>query len=625
MPSVAHIIRRRQSRKRRHRQDERRSSLWLTLLVIIPLLLALLPLLAGLLLSAWLYLAASSHLPAPEATANLDRARQPTRFYDRERANEIHIIADPLGAEGTWQRLDDLPDYLIDAALYLEDPDFLSAPPGFNLLDAALQIWRYIGDLPATPEAGIVADLARAVMLPSARGSGLDPRLLEIVFIAESKRIHPPETLLEWRLNSADYGNDAYGIEAASRVYLGKSAADLSLAEAALLAQTAQEPALNPHDAAASSRQRAADLLLELLSAGLIDQAQYDTAQVARVKIKPADIDESSIAPQFINYARAQAAAMLSQRGLDGAALVSRGSLNIVSTLDLGLQREAACLILVGDGCAGSRPGESDLPESAALLVIDVDSGEILSLVGAAAAATRQPAVALHPIVYMQAFSQRELTPASMVLDVPRSYPASGVEQVYTPSPPADGYRGPLNLRDAMAAQLLAPTTQVADAVSMPRVIAAAGALGFTSLAPGDARLDLLEGGGQVSLLDAAYAYSALASLGAMRGPPAPAAGARGRDPLAVLEVSDQSGKILWSRAQLESLETQIVEPSLAYLVNDILADDEARRRTLPAARREPASKRKAALLSGSSLDGRDSWRLAYTPQLVVAAHWGQR
>ena len=622
MPSVAHIIRRRQSRKRRHRQEARRSTLWLTLIVIIPLLLALLPLLAGLLLSAWLYLAGSSHLPTPEATVNLDRAQPPTRFYDRERREEIHIIADPLGADRTWLRLDDLPDYVIDATLFLEDADFLSAPPSFDLLDAALQIWRYIGDLPAAPEAGLTADLARAVMLPTARGSGLDPRLLEIVFIAESKRIYPPKTLLEWRLNSLDYGNDAYGIEAAARVYLGKGAADLSLAEAAILAQTAQAPTLNPHDAPAKSRGRAADLLLELRDAGLIDRAQYDAAEVARIKIKPAAIDKSSIAPQFVDYARGQAAAMLSQRGLEGAALVSRGRLNIVTTLDLDLQRETVCLVQPDESCDAPRPGATDRPDSAAMLVMDVDSASILSLVGAASAAAHQPAIALHPIVYMQAFSQRELTPASMVLDIPHAYPASS-EQVYTPSPPANGYHGPLNLRDAFASQLLAPVVQVADAVGMPGVIAAARTLGFNSLDAGDARLELLEGGGRVSLLDTAYAYTTLASLGTMRGPPAISAGYRGRDPLAVLEISDAEGNILWSYAQIESQETQIIEPSLAYLVNDILADDEARRRTLARAELQPASKRIAAELSGSSLDGRDSWRLAYTPQLVLAAHWG--
>ena len=106
----------------------------------------------------------------------------------------------------------------------------------------------------------------------------MDARLLEIVLIAESKRTRSAEELLEWQLNSEFYGHDAYGINAASELYFGKSAAVLSLAEAAILAMTAQDPSLNPFDSAQSSRERGADLLLALLAADKIDKSQFDAA-----------------------------------------------------------------------------------------------------------------------------------------------------------------------------------------------------------------------------------------------------------------------------------------------------------------------------------------------------------
>lgn len=635
MPSAAHIVRRRHSRKRRRDHDARRSAFWLGSLVVVPLLLSLLPLLAGLSLSIWLYLQAASQLPNPQASLMLQAARASTRFYDRSGRTEIHRIADPLGDDWRWQGIDALPAHLIEAFLLANDSDFLTSPPGFDILDTALQIWRYIGGLPVTPSQGITSDLVRETLLPMTRPSGLDPRLMETVLIAESQRAHSPEALLEWRLNSAYFGHDAYGIQTAARVYLGKAAEDLNLAEAALLAMTAQNPAVNPLDAEQRSRERAADLLFELFNAGRIDQSQFEHAKASQTVILKPKRDDSSIAPDFISYAREQAALILAGRRGDGSqALIARGGLRIVTSLDLDLQRRSVCLLQAHLGqpvgeCAGIAPGASAVShaiaaDSGALVLLDVGSGEILSLVGEAEARRHQPALLLRPIVYMHAFMQRELTPASMVFDIPSAYPGIHGELIYSPSNANGDYRGPLSARDALAAYLLAPAADVASAVSMKAVLDTAQTLGFRGLEPEKAHLEILERGGQVSLLDSAYAYSVLASLGAMTG--LPADGGRGRDPLAVLEISDSDGSVLWSQegAPAQSWRTQLIEPSLAYLVNDILADEEARRRTLLMPVSQVSSETTVAALAGSSADGRDNWRLAYTPDLVLAAHLGQ-
>ncbi len=635
MPAVAHIIRRRHSRKRRREHEARRSNFWLGILVILPLLLSLLPLLAGLSLSIWLYLQAASHLPTPQASLMLDAAGAPTRFYDRSGQTEIHRVDFQLGDEERWLRLDALPAHAIEAFLLAEDGDFLSAPTGFDILGATLQIWQYISGLPVTPSQSLVGKLARETLLPMTRRSGLDPQLLEIALIAESQRLHSPETLLEWRLNSAFFGHEAYGIEAAARVYFGKSAEDLSLAEAALLAMAAQQTEINPFDAEQRSRERAADLLFELLNAGRIGKAQFDSAKASQPAILAPKRDDRSIAPDFISYARDQAAFILARHGEEGSqALIARGGLRIVTSLDLDLQRRSACLLQahlgqLGAGCpelAQETSAESlaSRPDSGALVLLDVGSGEILSMVGGANARQHQPAILLHPIVYMQAFLQRELTPASMVFDIPRAYPGAQAELIYSPSYADGAYRGPLNLRDAMAAHLLAPVAQAANDVSMREALGTAQALGFRGLDMEDAPLELLERGGQVSLLDSAYAYSVLASLGVMTG--LPADGDRGRDPLAVLEIADSDGAILWSRegSPAQSWATQIIEPSLAYLVNDILADEDARRRVLEKPASQSSRTRIVASLAGSSADSRDSWRLAYSPGLVIAAHSGR-
>ncbi len=650
MPAVAHIIRRRHNRKRRAQREARRSALWLTIVFILPLTLTLTPPLALLGLSVWLYVQAASHLPTPQETVFLNRDQGLTRFYDRDGLREIHRVDDPLGDRRRWLRLEDLPPYVVDAALLMEASDSRQASAGFAPLETALQLWRYIIGLPLTIEGGLAGDLARETMLPLTRSSGLDERLLEIVLIAESQRTLSLEELLEWRLNSSAYGHDTYGLDAAAQVYFGKSAERLTLAEAAVLTMTGAQPVINPLDDAPRSRERGSDLLFEMLDAGLIDIAAFDAASTERIA-EPARADSAAeIAPAFSQYAKRQAAAILDRQGLDGGQLIARGGLRVITTLDMELQRAAACLLeahleglrgkasasraALGAPCPADSqaglPSEGlDLPpDSGELTLIDVGSGEILSLVGEAATPQFQPAVALQPFVYMDAFLRREFTPASMLYDIPKSYPGWAADLIYSPANPDGRFRGPLLLRDAMSASLLPPVVQVASVTGMPSAIRMAQALGFSDLEAGRAGLDLLERGGAVSVLDTAYAYSVLAANGVMRGIETAAAdGQRPLDPVAVLRIEDASGRALWSLEQLPpgARQTALIEPSLAYLVSNILADADARRATLQQPDLALRLDRPAAVLDGLSSDKRDSWTVGYTPDLALAAHSGRQ
>lgn len=634
MPPVAHIIRRRHHRKRRHASDTRRSAFWFTLVVAIPLALALSPLLAALGLSLWLYTSAASFMPSPQDTVFLNSNRGETRFYDESGARLIYAVADPLGENRRWLKFSDLPPHLISATAMAEGADITPGADGFNPARVLSQVWRYIIGLPLAKEGGISGKLARDTLLPLAKSSGLDASLLEIVLAAESKRIYSPDDLLEWRLNSSYYGQDAFGIEAAAQVYLGKPAARLNLAESAILAAIIEAPTLNPIDAQARARERGADLLFRMLDANLINQAEFDQASSARIQFRKDDNRRAAIAPEFIVYARKQAEAILSRQGKDGARLIARGGLRITTSLDLELQRQAECAIraplrgsapaigLDGFPCAAA---DADARAFAgALALIDVNSGTLLSMAGDALAVSRQPAIALQPFVYMDAFLRREYTPASMVYDLPQSFPGRSAGLIYAPVNPDGDYRGPLNLRDAMAAGLLPPAVQVANSVGMDSAIRTAQALGFNSLDASRHDLDLLERGGAVSVIDAAYAYSVLAATGLMRGLPASPLeeGFRSRDPVAIMRIEAADGRLLWSYGgDPQANETVIIEPSAVYMVNDILADAEARAAVSPEDAASYRLSRRAALVNGLSADGHGGWTIGYTPDLALALH----
>ena len=650
MPSVAHIIRRRHSRKHRRYDESKRSTIWLIVTLGIPLTIALTPIFGMTALSLWLYGAAASHMPMPEDTVLLDPVAGVTRFFDNGGRIPIYTVDDPLGDERHWLALENLPEDLINATLLVEDPDFFSAGASFESVHTLMQLWQYVIGVPLEVERGITDELVREAILPLASSSGLDETLLGIVLSAESRRLYTSDELLEWRLNSSYYGRDAYGIDAAARIYLGKPAYALSLAEAALLAPIVTQPSLNPFEDELSARERGTSLLFKMRDASLIDQTQFDSASAAFIDIRKADVRHSDIAPAFVDYARRQAEIILRSQGLDGARLVARGALRITTSLDLELQRQAECVMrthiarlnnaseeisaLDASACEAARnlttpaARPSAPPDVGALTLIDVDSGSILSMVGDATVQSRQPAIVLQPFVYMDAFLRREYTPASMVYDLPRSYPGPAADLIYTPANPDGRYRGPLNLRDAMAAGLLPPAVQVASAQGMAPVLHTARALGFNGLSAAGYDLDILERGGAVSVMDTAYAYSVLASMGAMRGVAVEplAEGLRGRDPSAILRIEDAEGLVLWSYDEdtRQANEAYIFEPSLAYMVNDILADDAARQAVLQQPDPVLSISRPTAVLDGLSADRRDSWTLGYTPNLVLAVHAGR-
>ncbi len=637
MPLVAKIIRRRRRRKHRRQRASGRSAFWNSLLFIIPGLLLLLPLLSAFGLAFWLYGQAARHLPTPQESVLLDAGGDQTRFYDRTGNSEIYALADGLSAARRWLPLADLPPYFVEAALLAQETAYSAQAGSFDALATLLQLWRYIAGLPLESPDSITSHLARETLLPLARDSGLDARLLEIVFVAESKRLYSAEELLEWRLNSAYYGRAAFGLSAAAQVYFGKEAEALSLAEAALLAALLDAPAPTATDS--DLRARATALLSAMQAANLIDGARYEAAVAADLDIRSPALAPAASAPSFVEYARQQAQNLLAQQGLASANLLARGGLRITTTLDMDLQAQAECLLhghlrrlqgqAVASDCAPAlSAAASDLsspPDSGALALIDVNNGQILSLVGPAAVAGPQPALLLQPFVYVDAFARRDYTPASMVFDLPRAYPTA--DTTYRPANPAGRYHGPLSLRAALAAGLLPPAVEIASEVGMASIIRVAQTLGFNSLSGQEAGLDLLEGGGAVSALDAAYAYTVFASLGQLRGlPTAPlAVGLRGRDPVAVLKIEDAAGQVLWSFAGASANQSAVVEPSLAYILNDILSDSAAREAVLGQADAVLQLDRPAAVIDGLSADQRDAWTLGYTADLALAVQLGRQ
>lgn len=656
MASATQIIRRRR-RRAGHKQARRtRSAFWWSLAVAAILVVFVLPAGAAVAGAAVMYAGPAREVPSPEASVRALTSGNVTRFFDRANTTLIYSLQDPLGDRRRWVSVDTLPPFVPALTLLLEDPDFLQTAR-FDPISTGAALWENALFETQPADTSITGRLVRNVIAraPMTGETSLNrQRSDEIAMVAEIERQHSPQDILEWHLNTNDYGSEAYGIEAAAQIYLGKRSVDLTLAEAALLAAIPNAAQYNPFEDETAARARGLDALRALRAAGAITDDQL-TAAAQELATLPISRESyvPQLAPDFTAYARRQAETILDGLGYDGRQMVARGGLNITTTLDTDLYLQAECTLrqqiarlngqpepaaaLDGSACVGaaflpdSGTAGGAPPDSGQLVVLDTKTGEIRALAGDVASGEYQPGVTLQPFIYLDAFvkPQRLTSPATMVLDVPEALPGAEEGLIYNVANPNGRYYGPLNLRSAMGAWLNPPAAGMAFRQGMSSIISTARQLGLNSLNEDIYDLMLLERGGSVAPLDLAYAYSVFAGLGQMRGVPVEpvAGGFRGRDPVAVREITDASGRVLWSydaegAAECRTLDTctPVLEDGLAYLVNDVYADAETRWRTLGQDNPTDLS-RPAAVVNGTAGDGAEDWTIGYTPQLVTAVH----
>lgn len=653
MASVAQIIRRRRNRRTRRLQARSRRWFWWGASGVLAVGLVLIPtsIVAGVVVVA--YGRAMNTLPQPQDTIFLEPRVGTTRIYDSSGQTLLFSVDDPLGNERTWLELDELPAYVWQATVLWEDSGFLTANH-FDAAQVVSQLWTNWMTGPVEADYSLTSRLVRNVIVPEKDQMTVDDRALEIALVAEINRRYSPEEILEWHLNTNYYGNAAYGIEAAARVYLGKSARDLTLDEAVLLAAVPTAPQFNPVDDETAARGRQSDLLRRMLAAGYITQSQFQETIHVFTPILPNAGQTPLVAPEFAIYARRQAEQILSQMGLDGPQLVSRGGLRIVTTLDLDLYYQTDCILrahlerlagntnpqvtaLDGTACYGTAylpsvdPIQADNPpDVGAVVVLDVESGEVRAMVGQATQVAYQPGPVLSPFVYLDGFinSNPTFTGATMLLDIPNHvFPGPSDGLIYQPQNPDGQFRGPISLRDAMGAGLLPPVVQVANVLNLSDVLRdTVYQMGITTLRGGVYDLSLLERGGAVSVLDTAYAYSIFAALGEARGFRAVQNNQARHEPVAVRRIEDQNGSVLWEYDDDQKALNRVglLQREVAYLVDDILADQAARRITLGSGNPFELP-RKVAAVNGVTGNRLDNWAVAYTPQIVTGIRLGRR
>ena len=387
-----------------------------------------------------IYSDVANDLAPPDEIEETQRLLGSSRIFDRSGADGVLLFeyARPHDGLRAPVRLHRVSEHIINATVATEGRVLLEQRRD----QSARTVARGVGELWAVGSSeflggsggsSITQQLVKNVLVPPEERSGrtwnrVRGKVKETILAVELTNEYSKQQILEWYLNSIYYGNFSYGIGAASQRYFGKSAAELSLAESAMLAGLPQAPSLyNPLVNPEGAKRRQAQVIDLMQRHGYITSAEAEAAWEEPLRYDSAEF--TITAPHYVIYVQAEVEALCRQGrfvppigagGCDN--LMNNGGLRIRTSLDYSLQERAELELRSAITGFEAETGA----HNASLVAIEPSSGQILAMVGSRdffdetidgqvnlATATHSPGSALKPLTYLTAFQDRPARLAS--------------------------------------------------------------------------------------------------------------------------------------------------------------------------------------------------------------------
>ena len=475
-------------------------------------------------------------------------------------ASDGTVVATLYQENRVWAPLEKVSPWVVPALLATEDSRYFDHR-GVDPIGIA----RVLFNTAVTGEARegastITMQLARNVFPLSE--NDYERKIKEIFLSLELDKRYSKERILELYLNQVYFGAGAYGIHSAAQVYFHKAPADLTLAEAALIAGLIQAPSrFNPLDTPERAFVRHDEVLGRMLAVGAITQAQHDEALAERETWKFEQVadqraPEMDKYPYFTSYVIKELSARYSEDDL------YRGGLTIVTTLDRGLQDHAQ-VVLTEEVNALSWELRVD---SGALVVLENETGYIKSMVGGlgwtrenqfnrAYQTRRQPGSSFKPATYGAAL-EAGFTPESKINDAKVTYQDGSVGG-WSPKNSDGKFLGVITLREALRGSRNVPAVKILDGVGVEKVIDLGYRMGIR--APIPANLSIALGAVDASPLEMAEFYSVIANKGIRI------------TPTAVKLVKNSNGEVLEDRRRASG--RRVISESTALGLISMLSD----------------------------------------------------
>ena len=485
--------------------------------------------------------------------------------------------------------LADLPDFVIASFVSTEDRRFYRHH-GFDPRGFARAMWTNIRSGRLREGAStITQQLARNLFLSSDKTVNRKLQELQLAFWLEAR--YSKDEILSLYLNRIYLGSGTFGIEAAANFYFSKSAKDLTLSEAALLAGLPKAPStLSPTSNFDGAAKRSLEVIDNLVETKVIDRT---TAEIAKLSLPTLDVRKlNTDFGYFFDHTIIEASTLL-----DGIS----SDMVITTTLDTELQRQALEAVQTELTDKALELGA----EQAALISYRND-GSILAMVGGrsyeesqfnrATQAERQPGSAFKPFVYLAALEDG-MSPSTLFIDQPTEVGK------WKPRNYSKLYKGPMRMTEAMAKSINSIAVQISETVGRDKVVAAAKRMGITH--PLKEHPSLALGSMEVTLEEITSAYLPFAR------------GGMSITPYSITRIENRQGELLYE--YLPQPETQIVEPpinrDMTYLLHQVMLNGTGSRANL--------GRRQAAGKTGTTNDWRDAWLVGYTAQITTGVWIG--
>lgn len=532
-----------------------------------------------------------------------------TKIYDRNGRLLYKIYKDK---NRTPVELEEIPTSVRLATIAIEDAEFYYHP-GFSVKGMARAIITNLRRGELAGGSTITQQLVKNALLSSEKT--LIRKLREVILAVGVELNFTKDEILEMYLNEVSYGGTAYGIQEASRVYFAKNVDRLTLAEAALLAGLPKSPSrfspFGSNPELAMERQK--EVINLMVVNGFVTPKQAEEALGQTLVFAPNKVEID--APHFVMFVRELLAQKYSEEVVAD---------EIAKIRNLNVSNGAA-------------------------LVINPKTGEILAMVGSkdyfdtasdgnvnVTTRLRQPGSSIKVVNYAYALSHG-YTPSSILSDTPVTFAVPG-QPAYSPRNYDGKFRGRLSLRSALAESRNVPAVKVLASYGVAQMLEMGQKLGITTWNdPSRYGLSLTLGGGDVKLIDLANVYATIANYG------------NKNELSSVIKVTNYKGNVVEENncladkmvtgpeettntdsalaaeaAKKDCSAQQVLDPRVAFLLIDILSDNEAR---APAFGRNSQlvipNHNEVAVKTGTSNDLRDNLTLGFSQDYLVAVWVG--
>lgn len=571
------------------------------------------------------------NLPRPEKFTESPFI-QSTKIYDRTGKVLLYNIYGEEKREIV--SFDKISDNLKHAVLASEDTRFYEHG-GIDfegILRAILTDLR----LQSTGQGGstITQQLIRTVYLTNQKTVARKVR--EMVLSIELEKRYSKDQIFGWYLNAVPFGQNTYGVETASQTYFNKPASDVSIAEAATLTALLPAPSyFSPYGLHKNELLQRKGLVLDRMQqVGYITKDQTEAAK--KEKIDFAEDITPIKAPHFVMYVKKYL------EDKYGEYYLKEKGLRVYTTIDWDLQSYSEKVISDAE-----KVNMAKKANNTALVIIDPNTGEILSLVGSkdyfekpypascdekapgsclfdprfdvATMGLRQPGSSFKPFVYASAF-KKGLAPETILWDAKTEFnpncpfDGSGIKDqygndCYNPRNYDGLYRGKVTVKQSLAGSLNLPSVKLFYLTGINETLQTAQDFGMTTLNdPSRYGLSLVLGGGEINLLELTSAYGVFATEGSQI------------PSVSILKIEDSEGNIIEKNNKQQ---TKVLDTQIARQINSILSDDVARSFIFGPNSVLYFPNNQVAAKTGTTSNLRDGWTMGYTPYAVVGVWVG--